>query len=277
MITKRFRNRKIARKAHGHTLGRGTPWQTNFEEIFLDADDSVPRLVEFFRSLHHPLSNVRTFARATIELTRKGRKLRNFGFFATMPEGIERAFLNLAASLFVRSPSSRDAWEVFPKRFGLPANEEVGKANMLNQYRAIKQAVLNEARPRKAYVVLRSTTKEFHCGDGYLGAINADARWSWKGLFPLTPDLCIYFFSPPMISCNKSIFVTTALDYQIKRINEITQIYSKDHVFFRWQKPQVTEEYRCSQFRMLKYHSDPVLDEFEEVFTTRSRSFSLTN
>ena len=210
---------------------RGTPWEHNFEFMFQDADNSVGELVKFFR--------------------------------------IERNFLDLASSLYVCSPANRAIWTKYPERHGFPDSEETAKANMLMEYRALKRCVRSGVRPIKAYVVLRSIKKEFHCGDGWLGSMHPNSRGPLKGLIPLTPDICIYFFSPRMLRRDRNMFTMTAFDWQMDRINEITQIYSMNHLFFRRQVPKLTDEYRSGQPRMLKYHSDPILAQLEEVFDSR--------
>ena len=83
---------------------------------------------------------------------------------------------------------------------------------------------------------------------------------------PLTPDLCIYLFAPRGWRRRENLFVSTALDWQVDQINEITQIYSKNHLFFRRQVPVLIDSYTCDQFRVLEYHSCALLSELKSIF-----------
>ena len=47
VVSKRYKNRKVGKKSHGHSMMRGSAWETNFEKDFENADQSVDEIINW--------------------------------------------------------------------------------------------------------------------------------------------------------------------------------------------------------------------------------------
>jgi hypothetical protein len=136
---KRFYNRGIGFKRHGHTMLRGKGgWETNFESEF-DIDDKIHKTISALVSLK-PLGASLSDARTVLRLLlRRDRGVCDSCRFYHLDEPLHRDLLLLLYSLIIRSPGFRSKYERYPMQFGLPQSEDVGKANMHQNYRLAKQ------------------------------------------------------------------------------------------------------------------------------------------
>ena len=112
---KSFKNQQIGQKRHGHTLFRGSVWHSNFEGEF-SIDSKVHDIVDAISGL--------------VPDGYKQGALKHYH----IDEHTNRDLTMLILSLLIRSPSQRNIYELYPTLANLPPNEDVGKANMSQQY-----------------------------------------------------------------------------------------------------------------------------------------------
>lgn len=271
---KKSANRKIGYKAHGHTLFRGDVWgETNFEEEF-DIDNEVHKIIgalQSLRPLGQPPSRIRSFF---MSIRKKDRMLADTCAVHHIEDQASRDLLLLLYSLIIRSPSNRWKHENFPTRFGLPINENVGKANMRQNYLLAKKLCQQGVMTNRFFVILHSDHKQFICGDGYLdwlsGGLQAN-RISGRALIPLTPNICIYICTPIAMRTNRNSAALRAAPWMVDRINEITQVYSRDRLFFRGRKPRLTADFLKRQFLEYRNYRADLLDQLDEIAQPKSR------
>ncbi|RYF05208.1 MAG: hypothetical protein EOO77_28640 [Oxalobacteraceae bacterium] len=270
---KKHRNRKIGYKIHGHTLSRGGGWpSTNFESEF-DIDARVHDIVTYLvkpKPLGQSLREVVALLKCAFN---KERKLLDLSKVYHIEERIGRDLLLLIYSLLIRSPSSRFKYESFPERFGLPVIEDVGKANMLQNYRMAKKLCENGVLTNRFFVLLHSDFKHFICGDGYLDWLSGElqaGRVGGRALIPLTPNLCVYICTPIAMRSDRNCASLRAPAWMVDRVNEIVQIYSRDKLFFLGRKPQLTDEFRMRQFLQHSSYSVDLFQMFDELAAPRS-------
>lgn len=265
---KKSANRKIGYKAHGHTLFHGGAWgQTNFENEF-DIDNEVHRIIGNLGSLKpfgQPPSPIQSFLKS---IRKKDRTLTETCAIHHIEEQASRDLLLLLYSLLIRSPSNRWKYENFPAQFGLPVNENVGKANMRQSYLLAKKLCQKGAMTNRFFVVLHSDHKRFICGDGYLdwlsGSLQAN-RVNGRALIPLTPRLCVYVCTPMAMRTNRNCAALRAPPWMVDRVNEITQVYSRDRLFFLGPKPSLTDDFLKRQFLGYSNYRVDLLDQLDEI------------
>lgn len=250
---------------------RGGVWETNFENDF-GIDNQVHDIVAYLRQLR-PLGHTLQELMALLRLGfKRDRTLADFCKIHQIDDQHSRDLLLLIYSLLIRSPSSRFKNASFPSRFGLPASDDVGKANMRQSYLLAKKACQNGAMTNRFFVVLHSDRKRFICGDGYLDWLSSSLPVvRGRALIPLTPNLCIYVCTPMVMRKGRNCASLRAAPWMVDRINEVVQIYSKERLFFLGRKPQLLSEFVKRQFLEHADYSVNLLEMFDEIAEPKSR------
>lgn len=264
---KRSARRKIGLKIHGHTIFRGSVWETNFEEEF-DIDNEVHRIIPALEGMK-PFGRTPKEFFALIKLLRKkDRSLRDMCKFYHLDEELHRNLLLFIHSLLIRSPGSRSRYEGYPGLVGLPPDEEVGKSNMLQNYRIAKRLCQKGLISNQYFVFMHSPLKKFIFGDGSLDWLTSGLvanRISGRALLPLTPHLCVYFCTPTSMIRTPNCASFSAALWMVDWVNEITQIYSRDRLFFLGKPPKITDAFRRREFLEHKEKTDALVDMLDEI------------
>lgn len=264
---KRAVNRKIGSKRYGHTIFRDSLWENHFENEF-DVDNEIHTIIGELNALKPFGRTPSEFFVLMKRLFNKGRSLRDMCKFYHLNERLHRNILLLMYSLLIRSPANRFRYESYPKMIGLPADEEVGKGNMLQSYRIAKKLCQTGQITNQYFVILHSPLKRFIYGDGSLDWLTSGLfanRVDGRTLIPLTPHLCVYFCTPRSMRSTPNCASLSAAPWMVDRVNEITQIYAKDKLFFLGKAPKLTDAYRRSQFLEHKEKTDVLIDMLDEV------------
>ncbi|WP_432768176.1 MAG: hypothetical protein HEQ22_12185 [Sphingopyxis sp.] len=275
---KRFYNRNIGYKRHGHTMFKGQGvWENNFESEF-DIDDKIHNIIAALKSLK-PLGISLKDIRAILTLLlKKGRSGRDGCHFYHLDEQLHRNLLLLLHSLLIRSPSFRSKYERFPTRFGLPQNEDVGKANMNQNYRLAKRLCANGYISLHSFVLLHSPFKKFICGDGHLDWLTCGLtanRIDGRALVPLTPHLCVYFCTlNSRRTSAPNCASLLAPQWMVDQANDIAQIYSGNRLFYLGKPPRLSPHFLNGQFLEHNNHRDPLIEVLDEIAgNNRDRNF----
>lgn len=196
---KKAKNRKIAYKSHGHTLLKGSGWETNFEGEFASADDQVHKAIEGVKKLKPLGAALPEFFTLMKLFLKRDRHLRDMCKFYRLDESTHRSLLLLLFSVLIRSPGNRNRYESYSTLMGLPQDEEVGKANMRQTYLAAKEIIDTGYLSHHYFILIHSPWKSFVFGDGSLDWLTGSLlarRIDGKALLPLTPNTCLYFCTP---------------------------------------------------------------------------------
>jgi hypothetical protein len=111
---KRSANKKIGYKRYGHTMLKGSVWESNFESKF-DVDNEVHHIISGICDLK-PFGRTPSEFFTMLRLTRKkDRTLRDMCKFYHLDEKLHRNLLLLLHSLLIRSPSNRSRYEGTPR------------------------------------------------------------------------------------------------------------------------------------------------------------------
>lgn len=261
-------NRKIGYKRYGHTLFKGTSWESNFESEF-DVDNEVHEIVSYLRKL-------RPFGRTPSEffsliklLGKKDRTLRDMCKFYQLDEKMHRNLLLLIYSLLIRSPAHRSRHETFPQAFGLPSCENIGKGNIANSYRIAKRLCQKGLLSNQYFVILHSPFVKFTYGDGSLDWLTSSLvgnRIRGRALLPLTPDMCVYFCTPMSMRTTPNCASLSVAPWIVDWVNQATQIYSKDKIFYLGKPPRLTNAFRQQRFLEHKEKTDIIINMLDKIF-----------
>ena len=246
---KRFKNRQIGQKRRGHILFRGSVWQSNFEGQF-SIDSKIHDIVE-----------------AIIALAPDGHEQGALKHYH-IDDQTNRDLTLFILSLLVRSPSQRNVYELYPTLANLPPNEDVGKANMSQQYRIARRLCETGIISNRHFTFLHSEEPTFICGDGCLDWLSASLmanRINGRALIAITPHLCVYINTPMMMRTNRNCAAIRATPSMINRANGITQIYSKEQLFFLGSPPELTTDFQRGKFLQHATFTDGLLTELDAL------------
>ncbi|RVC47461.1 MAG: hypothetical protein E5V60_01175 [Mesorhizobium sp.] len=274
---KRAANRQIGFKIHGHTLFKGTSWEHRFEREF-DIDNEIHDIVIALRKLKPLGYSLIDYVQLVKLKLKKATDWRDYCKYYDLDEKIHRDLLLLIYSLLIRSPANRSRFASYPEMLGLPPNEEIGKINMSQRYNIAKKLCKTGSTTNQYVVLLRSPIKKFIFGDGSLdwltGGLVAN-RISGRALISLTPYLCVYLCTPMAMRSSPNCASLFAPPWMVDWVNEITQIYSQDKLFFLGEPPTLTEAFRAAKFLEHKKRTDALIEMLDKVagIETRRRLF----
>lgn len=275
---KRSVKRKIGFKIHGHTIFRGTVWESNFEDEF-DIDNEVHKIIPALQGMKPFGRTPKEFFALIKMLGKKDRSLRDMCKFYHLDEDLHRNLLLFIYSMLIRSPGSRSRYEGYPKMIGLPPDEEVGKGNMVQSYRIAKKLCQKGLISNQYFVLMHSPLKKFIFGDGSLDWLTRGLvanRINGRTLLPLTPHLCVYFCTPMSMRSTPNFASLSVAPWMVDWVNDITQIYSKDKLFFLGKPPKITNAFRQRHFLEHKDKTDALIDMLDEIAgIKKNRNFTL--
>lgn len=247
---------------------RGSPWRTNFESDFQSADDAVPRVIEALLKLKPLGMGLPDFFKLIRLLFRKDRKLHDMCNFFHLEEEVHRGLLTILFSLLLRSPANRASYEAYPRMFGMPDDEEVGKGNIYQKFRIAKRLSATSPLLNQYVILLYSPRKTFLFGDGILDWLTPKLtanRIDGRTLITLTPNLCVYFCTPRLMRTTPNCASIIAAPWMVDWVNNLVQIHSRTQLFFTGGPPVLSASFRQRQFLQLADRTDPFVDLLDEV------------
>lgn len=234
----------------GHQIRFGGFWDTTIEPLFNSADSNTPHVVKYLLSLESKIG---------IESLSFQERLLGH----TLTESMRANLGEILASLIVRSPAFRHNKNVAVTnmRQGLPYHDYIDEqnlivANMNQEYRGIVRSLKSGGK----IVVLFSDTNEFIFGEGFLNNLNADSLINQKLFIPITPTMCVALSRPISYSSNFNTVTVRLSAKEVDKCNEITQVYTRDYIYFRYRPPRVISAFSERSFLMFEYHKHQWLD-----------------
>jgi Protein of unknown function (DUF4238) len=236
---------------NAHHINVGGPWSTSIEPMFGDADSALPGLATKLESLSY-IERERhvAFDRRIMphELDPQDRKL--------LGEAL--------ASLLVRCPAHRNILHLTAESVWGRTGDQVRKHDdtliAANIHQHYQNVVSSLARGGKI-VLLRSGTGEFIMGEGYLSTlVGLTVEIQYHCLVPLTPTLAVLAFAPLRYRTDPPICTIGLMREEVDIVNNVTQIYSRDYIFYRNEAPKLIDAFRAREFRIFQYHRFPWLE-----------------
>lgn len=130
------------------------------------------------------------------------------------------------------------------------------------------------------FLLMVAADGEFCFGDGFFHNI-AHVSQTIVGatcLIPLLPSVAILYAKPAgMYKTYPGAFSIALTAAEIATVNEITQIYSKDFVFFRDRAPAISDHFRRGEHLALEYDKSPwvtsLCEAISRKFVANARDF----
>lgn len=250
---------------NAHAIKMKGPWNGTIEPIFDFADSNLPRIVDSI------LSNLTKIGERVTSAEARNKSIRPY----PMTTDDYKALAEGVAALVLRSPGFRNYirgnTSSMRKDFGLPpiSARDSLIAGQIHQWYSTAVQSFQQAN----MILLFSRAKEFILGEGYLNNVRGSSyTFALRAVVPLTPELVVICYSgsglvPPSALCWAN---GTAED--VSAINELAQIYTREFLYFRSEKPDVSEHFEKNEFLRLADHRASVVEEIiEAARKTRSR------
>ena len=247
----------------GHRVKVDGPWDGTIEPIFQDADSYLPGVVRHLSLLE---------AKTTSDTAPLNKRL----LAQPLPSDIRAQLGECLASLLARSPAFRNQMKVTADyyRDGLPYRDKTDEKNLIvlniNQH---YRKMVNSLKSGGKIVVFFSDTAEFIFGEGFLHNIDGMFGSGGKCLVPLTPSMSIGFFAPSSYWTDPNNATIRLSQAEVGVCNEISQIYTKDFIYYRSQRPKVIPAFQRREYLHFQYHEHKWLDTlFAAVANFRPKS-----
>jgi hypothetical protein len=220
-----------------------TDWDESFEGFFGSADEAFPKILDWLIDLQEKTPSLQDEEQGNLDI-----------------------LLECLLSLVVRSPRFRNQIKInIEKITNQNTDENLIKINQRDTLNSFKKSLLGQGK----FAVIYSKEKEFIFGDGFYNNFVSSIGIPLEPriITPLLPNICV-FYSRPTSYMRHPRLITMELEKEdIDFINRTTMIYSQSYLFYRSQKPVITEDFWCKQF--LEYNpngGDPVITAFSKIF-----------
>lgn len=219
--------------------GKPNPWDHTFEHVFSDADDKFPALIDWLLGLeckHTP-----------------SRSSRKEGFLAqNVDDKMLLTLVECIVSLVVRSPKFRETGAALAEHFrgplGAHERNRLISANIMHCQRRIADSIGTWGK----FAVLFTHDREFLYGDGFYHNLSSQTQ-SGSGVrivVPITPNVTVFYSNPNSFLQEPPLVSLMLTDDEVTFFNQPVQIYARDKLFFRNQKPELLDVYRIGDHRI---------------------------
>jgi hypothetical protein len=238
---------------NAHHMRMGGPWDSTFEPLFNQPDREMSDFVGWL---------------FTLEASRVGNERPMFEriLAQSLPQERQQQIARVIASLLARSPRIRHVirlgTEYYRSEYGLAdpkADKNLIAANQRGLYEAYRKRMENGGR----WAVLFSDSKEFIAGDGFLHNFPAsvDGIISGKKLvLPILPTVTIIYMLPMSYPSDPKLVTLRVDNAETAILNDILQVYARDMLFYRTEKPALSSAFRTAEYRQYKYNEHEWLD-----------------
>jgi hypothetical protein len=217
--------------------GEDSGWGENFEFEFGDADGRFPGMIDELEALTYD---------ARRDASGSGRLL---------PQAIsERRFGELVeclVSLAIRSPMTRHCAVSLAEQLRGPLEERERNSLIgFNMRHMFRRAVRSLGTRGKATAIY-SPDREFIFGDGFYHNLTSPsgAPSSARILAPLTPRLAVLYALPWRYMTEPRLSTLVIAREEADALNDTVQVYARNALFYRSEKPVLTPEFRSGQHR----------------------------
>jgi hypothetical protein len=239
---------------NGHSIklggpGEPTPWDINFESEFQKADDSFPGLISWLDGLDR--------AEPPFEIERAQRIL---------PQQVDDerldTLIECIVSLAVRSPMYRERAVALAEDLRGPLPERERNALIAANMQRSQRSVVRSIRGGGKVMVLYSPERELVFGDGFFHNIYPPGEhiYNAKILAPITPWMSVLFVRPSSYRIDPRLVTMTLSIEEADALNYAVQVYAKEQLFYRTQRPAITPAYKGAAHFVFKDDRNPVDD-----------------
>lgn len=223
----------------GREPGASTPWDQNFEPVFHQADDRFSAVIDWLESL--------TFE----SRMGQGRRSR----FLPQPSADElfAQMVESLTSLAIRSPMTRESCVSSAEHFRGPLAERERNSLIALNMRDMHTRAVKAFGVRGKATAIWSPDRELVFGDGFFHNLISPSGppHSPSILAPLTPRLAVLYAIPTRYMVEPRLSTLVIGAGEADALNRVVQIYARDKLYYRSEKPVLAEEYRaCKHLRL---------------------------
>jgi hypothetical protein len=246
---------------NAHHMKIGGPWDSTFEPIFNQPDSEISDFVRWLSTLEAPLVD-------------KDRPMMERIGAQPLPQDREQQFARVTASLLARTPQIRHSikltTEHYRNQYGLSDPKADKTLIALNQ-RGLYDAYRKYMEGGGRWAVLFSDEKEFVAGDGFLHNFPASQDGLNSGrklVLPLLPTTTIVFMRPTSYPSEPRLVTMRLGASEVQTLNDVVQVYASHFVFYRDDKPIMSDAFKSGTHRQFRYHRhswmDALLDDLSQ-------------
>lgn len=229
-----------------HDLADSSPWDMSFESEFDVADSNFPSIIDWLKGI-----NSRELFGSALQ-----------DRFVPQPctNAQLKTLTECVVSLVVRSPRNREASVALAEhhRGKLPTPERnvlIG-LNMRESQRKIAENIGGRAK----FAVLLSSGKEFIYGDGLFSNVTGagNALHAPKIIAPITPMMSVIISRPTSFQVEPRLSSIVLTDDEVEACNHAVQVYSKGALFYRSDRPCLTEAFTSAEHLIYRDPDNPM-------------------
>lgn len=249
---------------NAHHMKLGGPWDSTFEPIFNQPDGETADFVRWFATLETSLIGMEKprIERITPQVLCNDRRWQ---------------MARIVASLLARSPSIRHSIRISTEyqreQLGL-ADPTVDKTLIALNQRGLYDAYRKRMEGSGRWAILFSDECEFIAGDGFLHNFPSSQDGINSGrklLLPILPTAAIVYMLPMQHPTDPRLVTMRLGTSEVETINQISQVYAQDFLFFREQKPELTDAFKLAQHKIFKHHGHDWLDDLFDDLSQYNR------
>ena len=226
---------------NGHfiKLGRNpeeaTPWDQNFEPVFHHADDHFPGVIDWLENLEFE--------------PRLGQQPRSRFLPQPSSDELFGQMVESLISLAIRSPMTRDSCVSLAEHFRGPLAERERSSLIALNMRDMHTRAVRAFGVRGKATAIRSPDRELVFGDGFFHNLTSPSGppHSPRILAPLTPRLAVLYAHPMQYMVEPRLSTLVIGADEVDALNHVVQIYARDKLFYRSERPVLTDEYRAGK------------------------------
>ncbi len=231
---------------HNMLFERVSPWQSTIEHYFDDPDRNMSSIIEWLASLKSEVDSEGTKEKQDLNQERESENL-----------DILRECI---ISLVVRAPKFRNSLNSSVESIRGKLDKSESKRLIASNIHQKYKALIKSSKGVGKFALLFSDEYEFIYGDGVYSNITpvTEQLHDIKLVIPLTPDIAVVWSSPMVFQTYPRIMSIVANKEIVAMVNNSVQVYSKDYLFFREQKPDLIGDFKIGEHRVYSHQSDPV-------------------
>lgn len=249
---------------NGHTVNFGPEWKSSFEGAFNRADTNFPYVV-------NDLLQVDSDFRHRDEPVAK--RLHPVKIDGTTLENLRECI----ASLIVRLPQNRNQAIATAEYYRGSIDNKRERDNLIALNLFHQLGTTTKSLYGGKFILVFSERDEFIFGDGFYHNVSPGhgTATNIKIVVPLTPNLVVIYFRPMEYVSEPNAFSVRIEGSEVQAFNDLIQVYSKNMLFFRSQRPQLLPAFERGEHLQFEYHRLPWLQEIidEAAYYGGRRSF----
>jgi hypothetical protein len=231
----------------GNEPGEVTPWDENFEAEFQHADSIFPSVIDWLDSLDRAGP---PFERPVPErVTAVGASDQQYA-----------DLLECIVSLVVRSPKHREGAVALAEHLRGPLPERERNRLIGANMRHSQRNAVKEIGARGKAMIIFSPEREFIFGDGFYHNFSVPVQHlhNPKMLVPITPWMSVLYARPTSYRTEPRLATFVANAAETDALNYAVQVYARNAIFYRSEKPEITNAFAQGKHLVFKDHRNSV-------------------